>query len=134
MQFKKELQEKLIVEAASAVTAYAGLSIRTAVLINGAGAIALLTFVGNRYEDAPPAGLGYALLFFAAGVLFCAVAGGFVYLAQFHAIYSEFYVETKDTRASKRFRWASIALIAASYACFSLAMVCSYAAIFHPAP
>lgn len=62
-------------------------ALKSAILINGGGAFALLAFIGHIWNAHPSGGIVYglscSLLGFAVGVLAAAAASGTTYLAQF---------------------------------------------------
>lgn len=94
-----------------ATMAFAGAALKSAVLINGGAAVAVLAYMGNV-----PSGvahqLPYSLLLFTGGVLLAAIATAGSYFAQFS------YAHGCDSRGS-RFRGVAIALIIGSYVAFA---------------
>jgi len=60
-------------------------ALKSAFLINGGAAVALLAFIGNVWTktQANVNGLGFPLLLYVFGVLFPAVASGLTYLSQY---------------------------------------------------
>jgi hypothetical protein len=100
-----------------------GSSIRSCSLINGGACFALLAFIGNILTK-PDAismvpGLSKALLIFASGVLFAAVAAGTTYLSQ------NAY-ETKHRKAATLFQRVTISMVILSYMAFLAGGVISY--------
>ncbi len=98
-------------------------ALRSAILINGGGAFALLAFLGHIWNTHPTSnaisGLSCSLMAFAFGVLVAAMASGTTYLAQFswgHA--------WKNT--GNFINIISIILVIASYILFALGCYASY--------
>lgn len=72
------------VKADSAVIQYAFLTLKSLLVINGAAAVSLLTFVGNTkiVSNTQMDGYACALMAFGIGVLFVAIASGLSYVSQ----------------------------------------------------
>ena len=90
-------------------------ALRSAILINGGAAVALLAFLGRIWETEPSqtvvVGLPTSLLGFVFGVLAAAVASGTTYLAQF--VLGENWIKTGHTM-----NIISILLVIVSYGLF----------------
>jgi len=126
-QMLSQFGTQLIAE--STTTAHNAL--KMSLIINGGGAIAILTFIGNiTTQSKLVSSLSECLFFFTAGVLMTAVSSGLTYLAQaFGALHFSKNVETKQTGGDAHpYRyWIStgltiivITLVIASYVYFYL--------------
>jgi len=98
-------------------------ALKSCSLINGGACFALLAFIGNILTK-PNAismvpGLSKALLIFASGVLFAAIAAGTTYLSQ------NAY-ETKHRKAATLFQRLSISMVILSYIAFLAGVVTAY--------
>lgn len=76
-----ELKQVRAIEHFKSVISMAELALRSAILINGAAAVSLMTFVGNAEKNSSNS-VVYGLFSFAIGVLFGAIATLFGYLSQ----------------------------------------------------
>jgi len=104
-------------------------ALKMSLIINGAGAIAVLTFIGNITDQTDlVSSLSVCLLYFTKGVLFTAVGTGLVYFSYVFSIlhYSK-TVSSKGEQFSQVSNWLSqaisylvIILVVASYIYFYL--------------
>jgi hypothetical protein len=106
-------------------------AIKSAIIINGGAAAAMLAFLGNflsaDVEDAnmfPISGIGLALLVFLLGVGCAGLASGFRYLVQ--ATYAWGW-----RKSGHALNWVTIALGLASFASFFLGSIWGYLAIVY---
>lgn len=93
-------------------------ALKSAILINGGAAVALLAFLGNLLTKEAPKGIavpipvmGHAMLIFIMGVGLAGLASGFRYLCQW--LYSSDWNRTGDA-----FNYSAIVLGLASFAAF----------------
>ncbi len=129
-QYKADLDQTIAMF--NAVIGFAQSALKTSLLVNGAAAIALLSFIGNIWtkEQTPDVArsLSSALVFFCVGVLAAAVSTVTTYLAQ--GCYAHQY-----RKAGIAFHVATLGLISASYILFGFGIFQSYAAfIAHLVP
>lgn len=104
-----------------AVITFSGIALKSAILINGGGAVAILAYlghigIGNFSQNFP-----CALLLYTGGVLFGAVATGVTYLTQCCYYYAN--GKSKWGNVSRGF---AIALVILSYICFGLGGYTAY--------
>jgi hypothetical protein len=123
--FKADLQRELAAYKANlvykkqavigiwrAVFEYAQLTIRSMLLANGGGALAILTFLGNYLEksdknfDLLKSILAAAAVMFALGVASAVLASAFAYLSQVNIIYE--YHKTGELRFRGKMRYFAI--------------------------
>jgi len=103
----------------------AKVALSTSILVNGGATVALLaligTLVGKAPAGAPPAppSLVFALISFAIGVLFAAVATGSTYSAQY-------CYHRENARWATIFRGLTIVLVLSSYAAFLSGVLFAY--------
>lgn len=98
------------VEGFRVVTQAAKEAIKSATLINGGAAVALLAFLGGTEKDsALVSGIAGAMMIFTLGVLLAAVAAGGMYCTQWC------YEQEKWEKWGNRFRLGSILLVGGSY-------------------
>ncbi|QUP53192.1 hypothetical protein GO998_05140 [Ralstonia syzygii] len=115
-------------------------ALKSAIVINGGAAAALLAFAGNAITkgqvlagDPLLSQIGIGLALFVTGLGCAGLASGMRYLAQF--AYSEFHYNRKRVRmraAGTVVNWLSITLGAASFGCFFFGGYSTYAAIARP--
>ena len=119
MKHKPEIEQspEARIEMFRSVMTTVSYAIKSTLIINGGGAIALMTFMGQTYKDPiiNNTCLAYALFLFCVGILCAAVTSGMLYLTQF-AYQHDGNIELGDKR-----RQISIILIACSYATFLIA-------------
>jgi hypothetical protein len=92
------------------------LALRSAMIINGGAALALLTFLGNLKENTGMLQFICALKFYIVGVALAALATGISYLAQYR-----YLQELKNDSANDKgqyITYITIALVFISYAAF----------------
>ena len=82
MNVDKQLNHEAQMEQFRSVIQMASMSLRTAILINGAAAIAILTFLGNSQQSYCAAYLVASLQIFALSVAVAAFATALGYFAQ----------------------------------------------------
>lgn len=79
-------EQQVSMEMFRSVIASGQIALKTALLVNGGAAVALLAFIGNIWSKTQPLavakGLTLSLLLFGSGVLAAAVAAGVTYLTQ----------------------------------------------------
>lgn len=101
-------------------------ALKSALLINGGAAVALLAFIGNIWDSGigkePACLLASALKFYAIGVLVAAVGNGATYCSQ------HFY-QLKKEMAGLIFQYLAIFLVVAAYYFFYSGSMSSYDAI-----
>ena len=111
----------------SVITAGQG-AIKSAFLLNGGAAVALLAFIAHLIqtssEKVEVTDLSFCLLLFGWGTLAVAVASGFTYLTQF-AYYSS---EEQATKVGDGLNMISIMLVFASYGMFLWGLYATYRA------
>ena len=97
-------------------------ALRTAFLMNGGGAIAILSFVGTLAINSPQRVAPFAstLAMFVTGVLLVAAAAGSTYLSQL------FYTDESSLRAGKIFHAIAILLPILSYVTFAWGVYKAY--------
>lgn len=98
--------------------AFAGAALKSALLINGGAAVAILAYIGNQHGNTSVE-FPYSMLFFAGGVLLSAMATAASYMAQFY------FTFTKNT-VGNVFRGIAIALIVMAYCGFGLGCHTAY--------
>jgi hypothetical protein len=102
-------------------------ALKSAFLINGGAAVALLAFIGNVWTkiQANVTGLGFPLLLYVFGVLFPAVASGLTYLCQYQYAKSD---EDNDhfARSARKINCVSIIFVILSYIFFAIASYLAY--------
>lgn len=102
-------------------------ALKSAFLINGGAAVALLAFIGNAWTktQANINGLGFPLLLYVFGVLFPAVASGLTYLSQ-----CQYGKSIKDddhfARSARKIKWVVIVFVILSYFLFAIATFFAY--------
>jgi len=110
--FHKEAQ----IEQFKSVMQVSVLALRSAMIINGGAAIALLTFLGNMKDTSGMACFVNSLQFYIAGVALAALATGTSYFAQYRYLH-----ELKNNNSKSRgqyFTCLTIALVFLAYAAF----------------
>jgi hypothetical protein len=102
-------------------------ALRSAVLINGGGSVALLAFIGNIWsaDNLTVASLAIALIYFVAGVGTGASASFFAYLAQAGFGHE---LGTCSIRLGEAFRGVAALAIISSYLLFGIGAYKSYTA------
>lgn len=106
-----------------ATITFAGAALKSAMLINGGAAVAILAYLGNSHADGS-ARFAYSLLCFTLGVLFAAVATATSYIAQFN------YTHDKE-RAGDRVRLISILIISFSFLGFIAGSYLAFLGFIH---
>jgi hypothetical protein len=108
-----EARHKAALASEPFVITFAVEALKSAILVNGGTAGALLAFVGQKGIQTQP-GLGEAFYWFAGGLLAGAIATAFAYLAQFcYANTNRCYINnweypyTQDTSAFKWWLWVA---------------------------
>ena len=105
------------------VISYGQSALKSATLINGGGAVALLAFIGHVWSSqlsrVMVTGLGFSLLLFVLGVLCASVASGTTYLSQ------GFYHEAHE-RLGKTIHAITILLVIGSYVFFAFGAYNAY--------
>jgi hypothetical protein len=102
-------------------------ALKSAFLINGGAAVALLAFIGNVWTktQANVNGLGLPLLLYVFGVLFPAVASGLTYLCQ-----DQYGKSVKDddhfARSARKINCVGITFVILSYFLFAIATFLAY--------
>ena len=102
-------------------------ALKSAFLINGGAAVALLAFIGNVWTktQANVSGLGFPLLLYVFGVLSPAVASGLTYLSQY-----QYGKSVKDddcfARSARKINWLGIGFVTLSYLLFAIATFLAY--------
>jgi hypothetical protein len=111
----------------NAAITFAGAALKSALLINGGAAVAMLAYLGNSHSETNEE-FPYALLMFTSGVLLAAMATGGSYLAQ-----TRYAKRTESNEQAKRmevignrYRNVSIALIIVAYIAFGLGSFTAY--------
>lgn len=125
---KYNQESALEIQVGLAVITLGQNAIKSAVLINGGAAVALLAFIGNIWSKesgvdvlAPLAG---AMRYFTYGVLMAAMGSGATYCCQ-HLL------QFRKRKPGFLFQLIAIALVAASYYCFYTGAEWSYAAFMN---
>lgn len=95
--------------------------LKTIMLLNGAAAVAILSFIGNYKSKLNIEYITNALLIYVVGVLLSAIAYGLSYLAQYHYTYSP--VSVGDT-----YRRIVIIVVIGSMLYFMSGSICFYLA------
>lgn len=120
-----EAQQSVALEAYRSVIIYGGATLRSAMLINGGAAAALLAFIGNIWtkgiEQAAVGSLTKSISFFAFGVLIAAVGTAGSYFTQY--CYSE-----RFGRTAVVFHTLTVVFILISFILFGFGAYESYAA------
>ncbi|MEX0802462.1 MAG: hypothetical protein WD688_03970 [Candidatus Binatia bacterium] len=106
-------------------------ALKSAILINGGAAVALLAFIGHVWKpdmSSPLKELAGPLVWFVAGVLLDAMAAGLTYVSQC------FYASCGDSRgklftAGATFHVLTVLLVLASYGTFAYATCLVYSAL-----
>ena len=129
-QYKAERDQAIAMF--NAVIGFSQAALKTSLLVNGAAAIALLTFIGNIWSKVQTAevalSLSTALALFCIGALAAAVSTVTTYITQ--GCYSRMYRKTGIV-----FHAGTLLLISASYVLFGFGIFKSYAAfITHLTP
>jgi hypothetical protein len=102
-------------------------ALKSAFLINGGAAVALLAFIGNVWTKTQGNvnGLGFPLLLYVFGVLFPGVASGLTYLSQY-----QYGKSVKDddhfARSARKMNWVAITFVILSYFLFAIATFWAY--------
>src|SRR5690554_6666034 len=112
-----ELRQFRAIEHFKSVISMAKLALRSTILVDGAAAVSLMTFVGNTKESSDNS-VVYGLFAFAVGVLFGAIATFFGYLSQ-----NEFMRQINENEPMNDGalqKKAAIWLCGLSYGCFAL--------------
>lgn len=110
-------------------------ALKSAILINGGGSVAILAFIGNSFKLGDPTktalihSLGNSLRMFAIGTLCAAMAAGGTYLTQLFAVIE---LDSKCPKIWRRvFNFSNtlvIAIVICSYILFGLGMDYAYIA------
>lgn len=112
-----EAQQSHSLEMLRAVITYGQAALKSAILINGGAAAALLAFIGNVWDkgvaQAAVGSVTSSVILFAYGVLTAAIGTAGSYFAQYY--YSEGYQRTGVV-----FHTLTVVLVVASYICFAL--------------
>lgn len=102
-------------------------ALKSAFLVNGGAAVALLAFIGNvltKTQDNVN-GLGFPLLLYVVGVLFPTVASGLTYLSQY-----QYGKSVKDddqfAKSARKINWVGIGFVTLSYVLFAIATFFAY--------
>ena len=113
------------VESLKAVFQFGGAALKSAILINGGAAVALLAFMGAVFKERPTISeaLVCPLMVFTFGVLSAAIASSGSYFAQY-------YSSSKKESAAGGWRGATIILVAFSYILFAAGIIFT-GGIFH---
>jgi CHASE3 domain sensor protein len=114
-------------------------ALKSAILINGGGAFALLAFLGHIWSTRPPGSmvalLPYSLLMFAFGVLFSAIASGTTYLSQ-----SYYGRSTNELDKSQKQRYITVGnyinkltifIVIISYLLFLIAVFIAFNSLYY---
>ena len=116
-------QQLHAVEMFKSVIGYGSAALKSAILINGGAAVALLAFIGNIWSkeiaQAAVSHLTSAIAYFSFGVLAAAVGTASSYFTQYY--YSENYQRTGIV-----FHTLTVAVVIGSYVLFSLGIIGSY--------
>lgn len=104
-----------------AVMGFASATLKSALLINGGAAVAILAYLGNARSEMRSE-FPHALLMFTSGVLFAAVASGASYLAQYQ--YAK--REAKAERWGDGYRGVAIGLVFLTYIAFAFGSYNAY--------
>ncbi|HRI81704.1 MAG TPA: hypothetical protein PLF88_04650 [Opitutaceae bacterium] len=111
----QEMSRRLL----DAAISFAAATLKSALLINGGAAVAILAYLGNRHTE--ESGIFPAsLAFFTGGVLFAAIAAGFSYITQIC------YAEAGFSKWGNRFRLVAGGFIVAAYCAFALGSYTAY--------
>jgi len=116
MTEESSFHQEAHIEQFKSVMQISALALRSAMIINGGAAIALLTFLGNMKDTSGMAYFVCALQYYIAGVALAAWATGTSYLAQYRYLY-----ELKNRNANARGRYITyltIVIVFLSYAAF----------------
>ena len=116
-KFKNEAQ----LEQFRSVMQMATMAVKNAILINGGGAISLLTFLGNAKLEFCVAYLVWALQLFCLGVALAAFATAFGYFAQNRHLAS--IQNNEQERPGKKLGLISAVLVLLSYTVFAIGSV-----------
>jgi len=116
----------------NAVIGFAQAALKTSLIVNGAAAIALLTFIGNIWTKTQTANVAHslssALVFFCVGTLAAAVSTVTTYITQ--GLYAR-----QIRKTGIAFHVITLILICASYVLFGFGIFKAYAAfVTHLAP
>ncbi len=117
---KLELDQLSKLELFKSVIAMAALSLRSSILINGAAAISLLTFVGNG-KGASKEIIVFGLFVFALGVLLGGWATLVAYLAQKN--YMDQANSNKPQVDDQKHTYSAIWICGFSYLCFFVGII-----------
>jgi hypothetical protein len=117
-EFRKERLEVVVNSAESAL--------KSAFLVNGGGAVALLTFFGQASRQGTPTSpwLAHALLALVIGTTLAAVATGLSFLAQYGYMMGK--RRSQFGRSARDITAANIVLVMLSYVCFVSAGFLAY--------
>jgi hypothetical protein len=102
-----------------AVINFAGIALKSAILINGGAAVAMLAYLGHVGRDDVASEFPLALLLYVGGVLSAAVATAASYLAQYQYNF-------RNHSGGNLFRGAAITLVILSYGAFGLGGYSAY--------
>jgi len=120
-----DAQQQHSLELLRSVIAYGQAALKSAILINGGAAAALLAFIGNIWAKGivPQAvsSITNAIIFFSSGVLASAFGTGTTYLTQY--CYSEEW-----NKSAKLFHILTIIVVLFSYFLFAMGAYASYEA------
>ena len=113
-------QQLQAVEMFKSVISYGTAALKSAILINGGAAVALLAFIGNIWNKSiPQSAVGHltsAIAYFSFGVLAATIGTASSYITQY--CYGHNYMKT-----GKVIHILTLALVIGSYALFSLGIV-----------
>jgi hypothetical protein len=113
----KEFKNEAQLEQFRSVMQMSTMAIKNAILINGAAAISLLTFLGNEKFDSSISYLVYSLQLFCLGVTLAAFATAFGYFAQSSHLTT---IQNNEQKGhGKNFGFIAAGLILLSYTTFA---------------
>ena len=116
MPEEKTFHQEAQLEQFKSVMQVSALALRSAMIINGGAAIALLTFLGNMKESSGMASFVVSLQFYICGVALAAFANGTTYLAQYRYLHE---LKNSDIKPKGQYiTYLTVALVFMSYAAF----------------
>lgn len=113
----KEQEYQTQVKAWLEVLKAAREAIKSATLVNGGAAVALLAFLGRGAKDDKALGMACAMMIFAVGVFLAAVAAGGMYCTQWCYAREKWEKSRRET-VGDRWRHVTIFFVAGSYISF----------------
>ena len=122
----RDLAHQTTLELLRATIATGQSALKSALLVNGGAAVALLAFIGGVWAhigSGPLPQLALVLAYFALGVLVAALGSGFTYLSQ-AGFGGEF--GTHSNKVGRAARVATIVLVGAAYAFFGMCCWTAY--------